>query len=67
MTARTAPPLMHSVYDGRTCIGFILGRHWVNNLAIAYEGFTADEQSLGVFESEQDAATALWRHARGQP
>ena len=60
---------MASVYDGQRCLGFVLKRHWVNGLAVAYEAFIADEQSqsLGVFESEQDAATALWRHARGQP
>jgi hypothetical protein len=61
MTVRT-----HSVYDGQTRIGHIQLRHWVNNLAIAYEAFTADEQSLGTFESEQAAVTAIWRHARGQ-
>jgi hypothetical protein len=56
----------HSVYDGQICIGFILRRHWVNKLAVAFEAFAADEQSLGVFESEQAAATAIWRHARRQ-
>jgi hypothetical protein len=60
MTARAASPLL-SVYDGQTCCGFILRRR-----ESACEGFTADEQSLGTFKNEQDAATAIWRHARGQ-
>jgi hypothetical protein len=54
---------MLSVYDGRLAIGFILrrGRSGV-------EAFTADEnESLGLFPSEDTAAAALWRHSRKQP
>jgi hypothetical protein len=52
---------MLSVYDGQTCCGFILRRR-----EGAFEGFTADEQSIGLFEDEQAAAAAIWRAARGQ-
>jgi hypothetical protein len=56
----------YSVYDGRDRIGFVVRRHWVNDLAVAYEAFDTNERPLGAFESEQDAAAAIWRHARGQ-
>jgi len=50
-----------SVTDGRDCIGHLIdrGREGV-------EAFTADEKSLGVFESAARAATACWKHAHHQ-
>jgi hypothetical protein len=49
------------VYDGRTCIGHVLrrGRDGV-------EAFDTHTRSLGTYESIDDAAAAVWRHARGQ-
>jgi hypothetical protein len=49
------PPCLVSIYDGRTCIGFILARG-----PAGYEAFTAnDERSLGVFVSIKLAADAV--------
>ena len=50
-----------SVYDGRCCIGFIIAHG-----RTSYESFDADQHSVGLFNDERDAATALWRIARGQ-
>jgi hypothetical protein len=47
--------------DGGTCVGFILSRG-----VAGYEAFTADQQSLGVFKSEPEAAHKLWRHVHAQ-
>jgi hypothetical protein len=60
----TAP--MVSVYDGQTCIGWVLRRHWVNGWAVAYEALDPQERSLGIFSSDHEAAEAVWRSARGQ-
>jgi len=43
-----------SVYDGRTCIGFLLGRG-----RSGIEAFTAAEQSLGTFPDQKSAASAV--------
>ena len=56
-------PAMTSVYDGQRCLGFVLKRHWVNGLAVAYEAFSADERPLGIFESQDAAAAEVWRRA----
>jgi hypothetical protein len=45
----TTTPLL-SVYDGRSCIGFVLARG-----RRGFEAFTAGEQSLGMFDT-RDAA-----------
>jgi hypothetical protein len=45
-------PTMVSVYDGRTCLGFMMRRN------DAYE-FTAAEQSLGIFRDQRSAANAI--------
>jgi hypothetical protein len=50
-----------SVYDGRCCIGFI-----ITHGRTGYESFDVDQHSVGLFSNERDAATALWRIARGQ-
>jgi hypothetical protein len=50
-----------TVYDGKQAIGFLLRRG-----PAGLEAFTANHDSLGLFGSEHDAASAIWRHARGQ-
>jgi hypothetical protein len=62
----TVPVHSVSVYDGRVCIGNVVRRHWVNGFAVAYEALDADDRSIGIFEDQQTAATAVWRSARGQ-
>src|SRR5262245_16533487 len=44
-----------SVYDGRTCIGFLLGRG-----KLGVEAFDAAEQSLGTFPDQKSAARAVY-------
>jgi len=56
----TAPSML-AVYDGPNCIGFVLRRG-----PAGVEAFDAADSSLGLFESEAAAASALWRRARGQ-
>jgi hypothetical protein len=61
MPAKNAPrpssgvssPLV-SVYSGRVCIGFVLNRG-----SSAWEAFTAEQKSLGVFATQQDAIAAV--------
>jgi hypothetical protein len=55
MTAATprAVPLV-SIYDGQRCLGFILARG-----KTGFEAFAADEQSLGLFQSQEGAVAAL--------
>jgi hypothetical protein len=53
---------MLSVYDGRRCIGLILRRG-----PTGVEGFTAENESLGCFRTDDEAATALWKYAHKQP
>ena len=48
----TAP--MVSVYDGQTCLGFIMARG-----PAGFEAFTRDEHSLGMFKTQREAAAAL--------
>jgi hypothetical protein len=45
---------LFSVFDGRRCAGFLLHRG-----PAGWEAFTADEISLGVFATRQDAANAI--------
>jgi len=61
-TAKHPVASMLSVYDGRLAIGFILRRG-----PIGVEGFTAENESLGCFRTEDEAATALWKYAHKQP
>ena len=51
-SAATSPML--SVYDGRTCAGFILNRGHSG-----FEAFDPDENSLGIFENQDKAGAAL--------
>jgi len=55
------PAPMLAVTDGRQTIGFVINRG-----KIGVEAYTADEQSIGTFKNTNDAATACWKHARGQ-
>ena len=45
---------MTSVYDGQTCIGFILARGHAG-----FEAFTPDEKSRGIFPTQRDAIATL--------
>jgi NUMOD1 domain-containing protein len=42
------------VYDGRQCLGHVIGRG-----KLGFEAFDRDDKSLGVFPSIRDAANAL--------
>jgi hypothetical protein len=50
----SAAPSMLAVYDGQTCVGFILARG-----RVGFEGFDAGERSLGVFETQDEAANKI--------
>ena len=52
-TRRTDSPTMLTVTAGRETLGFILRRGAV------VEAFTASEQSLGVYDTEREAANAI--------
>ena len=43
-----------SIYDGRHCIGFVLPRG-----KVGFEALGRDEQSKGLFTTQQDAIAAL--------
>jgi hypothetical protein len=47
-------PAMLTVYDGRTCIGWIFERG-----KLGHEAFTADQRSLGTYSSQREAADAV--------
>jgi hypothetical protein len=47
-------PAMLSVYDGTTCVGFLLSRG-----PRGVEAYDADNVSLGVFATEKDASDAI--------
>jgi hypothetical protein len=49
-----APVSLVSVYDGQTCIGFLLSRG-----CRGIEAFDAAERSLGLFSDQRAAADAL--------
>jgi hypothetical protein len=46
--------MMLTIYDGQTCIGFVLARG-----KLGFEAFTAEQRSLGMFDSEREAAEAI--------
>jgi len=58
VTARPAPAMMFSVYDGQTCLGFIFCRG-----SKGFEAFDRDEKSLGLFQAAKQAATAVMKAA----
>jgi hypothetical protein len=45
---------MISVYDGRQCLGHVLARG-----KAGYEAFDPSDKSLGIFETQRQAANAL--------
>ena len=45
---------MVAVYDGRACLGHVLGRG-----RAGFEAFDADNRSLGIFPSQREAAAAV--------
>jgi hypothetical protein len=58
-TSRKAEPAiartsMVSVYDGRSCMGFVLARG-----RTGFEAFDVNELSKGLFPTQQEAAAAL--------
>jgi hypothetical protein len=44
------------VYDGRECLGFIFARG-----KLGFEAIDRDERSLGFFQTQREAATAITR------
>ena len=54
--AMSGPPTtpLVSIYDGRQCLGHVLGRG-----PKGFEAFDREDQSLGVFETQRQAANAL--------
>jgi hypothetical protein len=53
MTGNVTTPML-SVYDDKTCIGFIIARG-----KSGFEALTADLDSLGTFPTQKQAADAL--------
>jgi hypothetical protein len=51
-----APSPLSYVYDGRECLGFILARG-----KLGFEAIDRDERSLGFFQTQREAATAITR------
>jgi hypothetical protein len=49
---------MVSVYDGQTCIGFIFARG-----KLGFEAVDREERTLGLFQTQREAATAIMRRA----
>jgi hypothetical protein len=45
---------MISIYDGRSCVGFVLARG-----RAGFEAFDAGERSLGVFETQNAAINKI--------
>ena len=52
--AQAGEPPMVAVYDGRACLGHVLGHG-----KAGFEAFNADDQSLGIFPSQREAAAAI--------
>jgi hypothetical protein len=55
-----AAPLV-SVYDGRECIGFVLGRG-----RTGFEAFSRSEISLGMFKTQAAAANTVFNATKGE-
>jgi hypothetical protein len=50
----TAPSPMAYVYDGRECVGFVFNRG-----KLGFEAIDRNERSLGLFQTQREAATAV--------
>jgi hypothetical protein len=62
VAAKQPAPSTVPVFEGQGHqIGLILRK------PIGVEGFTAENESLGLFATENAAAAAIWRRAHGQP
>jgi hypothetical protein len=55
----TTAPLAY-VYDGQQCLGHVLGRG-----KSGFEAFDRDDKSVGIFETQRQAANALLLARRG--
>jgi hypothetical protein len=55
----TDKPTLASVFDGRICLGHVLNRG-----VAGWEGFTADDRSVGLFSTARQAANALFDEAQ---
>ena len=63
-TARNSKTPLAYVYDGRECLGHIVARGKTG----FFEAFDRDDKSIGIFESQRQAANALVeRAANGGP
>jgi len=52
--AKPTRPTWQAVYDGQRCIGHLLSRG-----RLGVEAFDADDRSLGIFPTTQEAAAAI--------
>ena len=60
MKVSTNSPML-SIYDGRSCVGFVLARG-----ARGFEAFDAAEKSLGIFASKDEAINKLTSNGGAQ-
>jgi len=58
MTSVASSSPMVSIYDGQRCCGWVFARG-----RQGFEAFTAAQQSLGIFATQREAATAIMREA----
>jgi hypothetical protein len=56
MSARPSITPLTYVHDSRDCLGFILARG-----KLGFEAIDRDERSLGFFQTQREAATAVMR------
>jgi hypothetical protein len=54
MSSPNQQPAMFSIYDGRTCQGFVLCRG-----KAGYEAFDRNDRSRGIFKTLDEAAAAV--------
>jgi hypothetical protein len=54
MIARTPASNLVSVYDGTICLGHVLYRP-----RVGYEAFDRNDQSVGIFPTQGEAANAI--------
>jgi hypothetical protein len=52
--SRNPFPTLLSLYDGTRCLGHLLSRG-----RLGWEAFNADDQSVGIFTTQTEAASAL--------
>jgi len=54
MSGTNGKPPMLSIYDGRTCLGFVIPRG-----KLGFEALDADQRSLGIFPNQKGAADTI--------